>query len=286
MRPRSRCRRRSRTIASCNAASARSSPPSSRSSVVQSEHDSIERQSFLELTRSIAGLPLDQAAAILETSASIAAISLRAGIEFLRAAPNAAQILQPAELRAWGEMGRRLAMSDYETAVSFFIAGVEELRGVPHELYPAIFTLCTRQMTLSTSIAREALYSLPQTIDAISDLDIVLPVIEIATEIARRSAKHSAEFLNASTHVAKTLKSFDDDEVAAAALALASSFATRAGGIAADAWNAIPEALAELSAAEAKRLLTSVNEFLERGGGAALHLLLAGGEILRRASEI
>jgi hypothetical protein len=253
---------------------------------VQSEHDSIERQSFLELTRSIAGLPLDQAAAILETSASIAAISLRAGIEFLRAAPNAAQLLQPAELRAWGDMGRRLAMSDYETAVSFFIAGVEELRSVPRELYPAIFTLCTRQLTLSTSIGRDTLYSLPQTITEISDLNVVVPIIEIATEIARRSAKHSAEFLHASTHVSAELKSFQDAEVTAAALALASTFATRAGGIAADAWNAIPEALAELSAADAKRLLTSVNEFLERGGGAALHILLAGGEILRRAPEI
>src|ERR671922_2198407 len=99
--------------------------------MVDEEHESVERQSFLELTRSLTGLPLDQAAAILETSASIAAISLRAGIEFLRAAPAAAQVLQPAELRAWGEMGRRLAMSDYESAASFFAAGVEPLRAVP-----------------------------------------------------------------------------------------------------------------------------------------------------------
>src|SRR5689334_15328820 len=116
------------------------------------EHQSAERQSFLELTRSISSLQLDQTAAVLETSAAIAAISLRAGIEFLRAAPAAAHVLQSAELRAWGEMGRRLAMSDYETAVSFFVAGVEDLRTVPSELYPAIFTLCTRQMILSTSI--------------------------------------------------------------------------------------------------------------------------------------
>jgi nitric oxide reductase NorD protein len=250
------------------------------------EHESIERQSFLELTRSIAGLPLDQAAAVLETSASIAAISLRTGIEFLRAAPNAAQVLQAAELRAWGEMGRRLAMSDYETAVSFFIAGVEELRGVAHELYPAIFTLCARQMILSTSIGRETLHTLPQLIAGIADKTVVMPILETATEIARRSAKHSAEFLNASTHVSEALHSFADAEVTAEALALAGSFATRAGGIAADAWIAIPDALAELSAANAKRLLTSVAQFLERGGGAALHILLAGGEILRRAPEV
>ena len=135
------------------------------------ERESIERQSFLELTRSMAGLPLDQAAAILETSASIAAISLRAGIEFLRAAPAAAHLLQPAELRAWGEMGRRLAMSDYETAISFFVAGVDELQSVPPELFPAIFTLCSRQMTLSTTIGRETLASIPQLVEDIGASD-------------------------------------------------------------------------------------------------------------------
>src|SRR6185295_7242949 len=83
------------------------------------EQHSAERQSFLELTRSLTGLPLDQAAAVLETSASIAAISLRAGIEFLRAAPAAAHVLQPAELRSWGDMGRRLAMTDYDSQSSF-----------------------------------------------------------------------------------------------------------------------------------------------------------------------
>src|SRR6201988_1111228 len=250
------------------------------------EHESIERQSFLELTRSIAHLPLDQAAAILETSASIAAISLRAGIEFLRAAPAAAHVLQPEELRAWGEMGRRLAMSDYETAISFFIAGVEELQAVPPELLPAIFTLCTRQMTLSTTIGRETLNSVPQLVSTIGDSGVVAAVLEVATEIARRSAKHSAEFLKASAHVSEVLRSFADEDVSSAALSLAGSFASRAGGIAADAWSAIPEAPAELSTTDAKRLLTNANDFLERGGGAALHILLAGGEILRRAPEI
>src|SRR6266699_1938798 len=83
-----------------------------------SELRSLERQSFLELTRDMARLPLDQAAAALETSAAIAGVSLRASIEFLRAVPNAAQILEAAELRFWGDMGRRVAMGDVETAVS------------------------------------------------------------------------------------------------------------------------------------------------------------------------
>src|SRR6266700_2951568 len=87
-----------------------------------------ERQSIIELTRDLARLPLDQAAAAIETSAAIAGVSLRASIEFLRAVPNAAQVLGASELRAWGDMGRRLAMSDVETAVTFFNFGVAELK--------------------------------------------------------------------------------------------------------------------------------------------------------------
>src|SRR5437764_4507275 len=250
------------------------------------EHHSAERQSFLELTRSIAGLPLDQTAGVLETSAAIAGVSLRAGIEFLRTAPAASHILQPIELRAWGEMGRRLAMTDYESAISFFAEGVERLRDVPPELRPAVFVLCTRQMVLSTAIGRETLQSLPALTTEINDAELSRAILDVATEIARRSAKHSSEFLNSSGTVVHRLENFHDPNVTSAAVTLASAFAVRAGGIAADAWTIIPEALAELSATDAKRLLHSAENFLERGGGAALHILMAGGEILRRAPEI
>ena len=253
--------------------------------MAEDQHQSAERQSFLELTRSLTGLPLDQAAAVLETSASIASISLRAGIEFLRSAPAAAQVLQPAELRSWGEMGRRLAMADYESAVSFFGEGVESLRTIAPELRPDIFVLCTRQMVLSTAIGRETLHSLPALATTIDD-DLLRSIIEVATEIARRSAKHSAEFLNASDTVIQRLNSFNDPVLTKAAIALAGAFAARAGGIASDAWAAIPESMAELSPSDSTRLLAATNDFLERGGGAALHILIAGGEIARRAPEI
>ena len=250
------------------------------------QQHSAERQSFLELTRSLTGLPLDQAAAVLETSASIAAISLRAGVEFLRAAPAAAHVLQPAEMRAWGEMGRRLAMTDYESAATFFAEGVEALRTVSPELRPSIFVLCTRQMVLSTAIGRETLHSFPSVATEIDDDELLRAILDVATEIARRSAKHSAEFLNAGSGVSRVLKSFQNPAVTAAALELSGAFAARAGGIAADAWATTPEAIAELSSSDALRLLKSANTFLERGGGAALHVLIAGGEILRRAPEI
>ena len=116
---------------------------------INSETSSAERQSFLKLTRELASLPLEQSAAALEMSVAIAGVSLRAGIEFLRAAPAAAEILEAAELRAWGELGRRLAMGDVETAITFFAEGVSGLKDVPASVHPLVFQLCSRQITLS-----------------------------------------------------------------------------------------------------------------------------------------
>ena len=164
-----------------------------------------QRQSFLELTRSIASLPLDQAAAALETSAAIAAVSLRAAIEFLRAAPAVAAILQPANVKAWGELGRRLAMSDFEAAANFFAEGVEHLRSLPPQVQTALFTLCTRQMTLSTAIGRTTLQRVPQLAQEIDNAALLSSILEVATEIAKRSAKHSAEFLEKSPEVVRAL---------------------------------------------------------------------------------
>ena len=252
----------------------------------QEAPQSAERKSFLELTRQLASLPFDQAAAALETSAAIASISLRAGIEFLRAIPAATETLQSTELKLWGELGRRLAMGDYDSAVSFFAEGVEKFRDVPRDLHSDIFQLCVRQMTLSTAVGRETFQLMPGLVAGVDDVQLFKSILTIASEIARRSAKHSAEFLKSSGEVSQALKQFNDDQVTAKALELAGAFAARAGGIAADAWAAIPQAANELSSVDVIRLVDRSSEFLERGGGAALHILLSGGELLRRAPEI
>ena len=48
----------------------------------------------------------------------------------------------------------------------------------------------------------------------------------------------------------------------------------------------MPTALARLQADYAVRLLERTAEFLERGGGVALHVLVAGSEMLRSLPEI
>jgi len=244
-----------------------------------------ERQSFLKLTRELASLPLDKSAAALETSAAIVAISLRAAIEFLRAAPDAAEVLDAKELRSWGELGRRLAMSDVETSISFFTRGVPDLKAIPL-LRPLLFQLCLRQVALSALVAVETLKQAPAIAAGIHDEKLLEQVLTVAGEIARRSAKHSAEFLQATPEVIGKLRQFKDPAVIDKSLQLAGEFAERAGGIAADAWVSIPTALSRLNPPEALTLLDQTMAFLERGGGSALQVLLTGGEVLRTLPEV
>jgi nitric oxide reductase NorD protein len=246
-----------------------------------------ERRTLAGLARELRRMPGDAALVALETSALVAGVSFRASMEFLRAAPEAAMVLEAEELRAWGELGRRLAMGDAETAISFFAAGVEPLGAVPREARPLIFQVCTRQMTLSSSVAIETFRRAPLLVEVIPEAALLRSVFEITAEISRRSAKHSADFLSTTPRVMACLDPLEAEglPVAQAALSLASAFAARAGGIAADAWAALPQALARLNGEQAVLLLHSAGGFLERGGGAALHLLVAGGEILRTVPE-
>lgn len=245
-----------------------------------------ERQSIIELTRDLARLPLDQAAAAIETSAAIAGVSLRSSIEFLRAVPEAAPVLAAAELRSWGEMGRRLGMGDVEAAVTFFSAGVNDLNNIPREARPTVFQLCSRQLNLSSSVAIDTFRKVSALAKTINSPTTLHSVLEIAAEISRRSARHSSDFLEATPRVVDVLNKFEDESLTQNALLLASAFATRAGGIASDAWASLPTALKGLAARDALRLLDRTGGFLERGGGVALHLMLSGGEILRSMPEV
>jgi hypothetical protein len=247
---------------------------------------SAERQSFLKLTRELAGLPLDKSAAALETSAAIAGISLRAGIEFLRATPAAAEVLEAAELRSWGDLGRRLALGDAENAITFFAEGVAHLKDLPANVHPLVFQLCSRQITLSSQIAIETFRNLPALAKTISDPSQLTAVLDVASEISRRSAKHSAEFLRQTPEVLERLRRIKDPVVTKLGIELAAEFASRAGGIAADAWTALPAALGSLNSPDALKLLSSTVGFLDRGGGSALQVLITGGDILRTVPEI
>jgi len=271
---------------------------------LQAVENPAERRTVAGLLRQLSQLSLEHARAAVETSAAIAAVSLRASIEFLRAAPEVARVLEPAELRAWGEIGRRLTMADIENGAKFFIAGVDQFAGVPAVARPFVLQVCARQMTLSASAAAETFYGAPALAKEVRNPETLRSIYQIAAEVSRRSAKHSTEFLEATPRVISSLARGHfsggllpagpelaggspplNSDLILSAIELTSKFAERAGGIAADAWAAIPQAIENLNLEDALKLMRRAANFLERGGGTSLNVLESGGKILRVLPE-
>jgi hypothetical protein len=262
---------------------------------LRSVRDVGERRTIAGLAREIGKLPAPVARAALEVGAGLAALSLRVGVDFLRVVPEAARVLEAEELRAWGEMGRRLLMADAETGAAFITSGVEQFADVPRGARLLLLQVCARQLSLSTSSALETYRRGAEVARSVGDEELLRRVFEVAAEIARRSARHSADFISATPEVAARLSAFDEDvdesvavlsqtevgRVWASALELAGAYAQRVGGIAADMWAALPAAVEGLSADDALRLFQQSESFLDRGGAAALHVLTSGGEVLR-----
>ena len=215
-------------------------------------------------------------------SAVLAGVSLRVSREFVEAVPKAAKILSADDLRHWGEFGRRLAMGNAETGVKFFADGVDGLKKIPKESRAAVFQVCSRQLVLSSSIALETFHLIPEIVIEISDKKLLSDILNLAVEIAQRSAKHSADFLEHTPAVAQALARFadDTDKVAEAVLALASNFANRTGGLTADLWQNLPDSLNEISAENAILLMKRSGEFLEFGGSVTLHFVASGSKVL------
>src|SRR5919205_2857395 len=106
---------------------------------LRSVRSASERRTIAGLAREIGKLPAPLARAALEVGAGLAALSLRAGVDFLKVVPDAARVLDAEELRAWGELGRRLLMADAETGAAFITAGRGGAAGGPRGGRPLVF---------------------------------------------------------------------------------------------------------------------------------------------------
>lgn len=230
-------------------------------------------------------LPNDKQRAVLETSAALAGVSSRVSREFDAAALKAAKLLSADDLRNWGEFGRRLAMGSADIAIKFFADGVGALADLPEQTRSSVFQICTRQLVLSSSIALNTFYLVPKIACHIKDEKLLADVLNLALEIAQRSAKHSAEFLEHTPAVADALVSFGGEKasVADSVLSLASQFANRTGGMTADLWANLPESLAKLTAENVVLLMERAGEFLEFGGSVTLHFVSSGSDVLAAA---
>lgn len=245
------------------------------------------KTSLTGLARDLGHLPPAMRRVALEMSASLASVSLRVSREFVAAVPKAAAVLTADDVRNWAELGRRLAMGNVETAVKFFAAGAESLCGVPVEARHEVFEICRRQLVLSSSIALESFELIPTLAREIDDDWLLSEILKLASEIAARSAKHSAEFLQRTSAVAAALSKFGDDRRLAAepSLQLAYQFANRTGGMTADLWLAMPSAVDGLDVTAVRTLMETAGKFLEFGGSVTLHFIDSGSAVLKLTPE-
>ncbi|HEX8286708.1 MAG TPA: VWA domain-containing protein [Pyrinomonadaceae bacterium] len=247
-----------------------------------------QKETFTGLAKKLTLLSSEQKRAALEMSASLAGVSLRVSREFVEAVPKAAKILSAEDLRNWAEMGRRLAMGNADLGAKFFSEGVGGLKTIPEKARSTVFQICTRQLVLSSSIALETYELVPRLAKEIKDDELLTEILQLASEIANRSAKHSADFLQKTPQVAAALKKFGTEKraVAKSVIALASHFAVRTGGMTADLWANLPESLGKISAENAIVLMSKSREFLEYGGSVTLQFVAAGSDLLRKNDAI
>ncbi len=246
------------------------------------------KQSLTGLAARLSKLPAEKRRAAVEVSAALAGVSLRVSRDFVEAVPIAAEVLSADDLRAWGELGRRLAMGNADTGSRFFAAGVAGMEAIPQKARGHVFQICTRQLVLSSSISLETFELIPRLAAEISDPKLITDILKLAVDIAQRSAKHSSDFLKQTPPLARQLAEFGDQRfvVADAILHLAASFANRTGGMTADLWTNLPKALAGLTPEQAVRLALGAAERLEYGGSVTLHFVSAGGDVLRHEDQV
>ena len=241
------------------------------------------RQTVTGLATRLSALPAAKRRAALEVSAALAGVSLRVSRDFVEAAPRAAEILSADEIRAWGELGRRIAMGKAESGSKFFEAGVTHLADLPKKGRDYLFKICTRQLVLSSSISLETFQFAPQLAADINDDELLTEVLRLGVEIANRSAKHSSEFLLKTSPLAASFTEFGDQKRATAEtyLELAGQFANRTGGMTADLWVNLPSVLQGLTSYQAIRLGKAASSVIDHGGTVTLHFLSAGSAVLR-----
>ena len=155
-----------------------------------------DRPTLTGLARRLGQLPTDKRRAALEVSAALAGVSLRVSRDFVEAVAEAAKVLSADDIRHWGEFGRRLAMGNADMGSNFFSGGVAGLASVPEDSRTIVFQICERQLVLSSSTALKTFAIMPELAGQVADDALFSRVLKLAYEIALRSAKHSAEFLD------------------------------------------------------------------------------------------
>ncbi len=214
----------------------------------------------------------------VDIGASLVSVSPKVAMDFFKSVPEVARMLDNGDLRAWAELGRRIALNSAEEASDFFRYSIETLEAIPEALRSLLIALCSKQIVLSPAAALTTFRNAPRTAASLGDEGAAARLFGIAVEVAQRSVKHSTEVLIAAPQALAVLRRIGPGNAESpsespidAALNLAESFAQRTGATAAEFLLAVGEGLGFVqSPSDVVALCRQTAAFLERGGATAL----------------
>ncbi len=219
--------------------------------------------------------PHDRGWVTVDVGASLMSVSPKVAMDFFKAAKDVSGLLDNGDLRAWAELGKRIALNSAEEAGDFFRDSAVILGALPVQLRTLLVALCSKQIVLSPQAALSTFRNAPRTTVQLGDEASAARLFGIAVEVAHRSVKHSTEVLTAAPSALTALRTLEVAEAEVspteAALNLAESFAQRTGATAAEFLSAIGEGLSFVTRpADVVALCEQTAVFLERGGATAL----------------
>lgn len=227
------------------------------------------------LARSVGLNPHDRGWVTVDIGASLMSVSPKVAVDFFKAAKEVSTLLENGDLRAWAELGKRIALNNSEEAGDFFRDSAVTLSALPPQLRAQLVALCSKQIVLSPQAALTTFRNAPRTAVQLGDEASASRLFGIAVEVAHRSVKHSTEVLTAAPTALAALRKLETPEAeispTQAVLNLAESFAQRTGATAAEFLTAIGEGLTFITRPEdVIELCQQTAIFLERGGATAL----------------
>ena len=243
---------------------------------------------FENLFNRLGALPYEGVLLATDIGVSIAATNIRSAIEFLKAAPDVARLVDPGDVRVWGEAGKRIAATSSEAAINFFQSSAEILASITEGMRSQVLKLINKQAALSANTAVESFRGAPRILSAIDDYESRVKILNICIEMARHSVKHSNDLFTTAPSILAQLKAADlkhGSHITERALALTAAFAFRSGGTAADFFSELPQVAATTNYKAVNRLFDITQEYLERSGGVALQYFRAASRVLKVADE-
>ncbi len=145
----------------------------------------------------------------VDIGASLVSVSPKVAMDFFKSVQDVSQLVDNGDLRAWAEMGRRVALNSAEEAGDFFRYSSEVLAGVPENMRSLLIALCSKQIVLSPAAALTTFRNAPRMVASLGAEGSAARLFKIAVEVAHRSVKHSTEVLTAAPQALKALRRFN-----------------------------------------------------------------------------